>query len=59
MKCFNTHWKKKAARLNISKSNIIAERGIKTIEELDEKISAGQISKLDISCKKTISNTFI
>ena len=51
MKCFNTHRKGKAARLDISRSNVIAERGIKTMEELAE-IRAGQTSELEISCKK-------
>ncbi|KAG0417875.1 hypothetical protein DMUE_6413 [Dictyocoela muelleri] len=35
-KCFKTHWSKENSVIEISRSNIIAERGIKLMEELSK-----------------------
>ena len=36
IKCFETHWNLQQSRINIPRTNIVAERNVKLMEELKE-----------------------
>lgn len=54
IKCFETHWNRQQSRIDVPRTNIIAERNVKLMEELKERCKSEKYLNLKFLATNTL-----